>query len=64
MRSRCEADAKPMLEAYHEQALAVHEGRDMAMVLPLLGRRPAPPDPEDLDIGQSAMRPPDAPPSA
>ena len=59
------ADALPMLEAYHEQALAVHEGRDKAMVLPLVARRPAPPPETDqLDIEpQSAMRPPDAPPT-
>ncbi|MEO6713512.1 MAG: AAA family ATPase, partial [Mycobacteriales bacterium] len=35
-----EADA--MLETYHEQAVAVHEGRDKAMVLPMLGRRERP----------------------
>lgn len=58
------ADAKPMLEAYHEQALTVHEGRDKAMVLPLLARRPLRVDPDEIEVERSAMRPPDAPPSA
>ncbi len=55
------ADARGQLEAYHQQALAVHEGRDKGMVLPLVGRRAELPEIVDVDA-QSAMRPPEATP--
>jgi methyl coenzyme M reductase gamma subunit len=57
------AEAHAELERYHEQALAVHEGRDKAMVLPLVGRRLDPAEVVDVDVdAQSAMRAPDSPP--
>jgi ATP-dependent Zn protease len=52
--------ARAQLETYHQQALAVHEGRDKGMVLPLVGRRIELPEVIDVDA-QSAMRPSESP---